>query len=159
MLIEERYYEDYQIGETRRTMGRTITEADIVFHAGQTGDNYPHHMDAEWCREQPFGQRIAHGTLVFSIGIGMGAGSINPRATSYGYDRLRFVKPVFINDTLTVETTIAAKEDHPRRPEFGFVREKVEIYKQTKELVLICEHVYVVERSSRQLKEKPNKDD
>lgn len=146
MFIEDCFYEDYQVGTTRRTLGRTITEADIVLHAGQTGDNFPHHMDAEWCSKQPFGQRIAHGTLVFSIGIGMTAGTINPRATSYGYDRLRFVEPVFINDTLKVEATITAKEDHPRRPEYGFVREQVTIYNQRDRVVLVCEHVYIVER-------------
>ncbi len=64
-MIIERYFEDYAIGETNVTSGRTITEADIVLHAGQTGDFFPHHMDAAWCATQPFKQRIAHGTLVF----------------------------------------------------------------------------------------------
>ena len=42
------YFEDYQEGDFRETIGRTITETDIVMHAGQTGDFFPHHMDAEW---------------------------------------------------------------------------------------------------------------
>jgi hypothetical protein len=74
--FHSKFFEDYQIGEVRQTLGRTITEADIVIHAGQTGDFYPHHMDAEWCKTQPFQQRIAHGTLVFSIGVGMTAGEV-----------------------------------------------------------------------------------
>lgn len=45
--MKELYFEDYTIGESRRTTGRTITEADIVLHGGQTGDLYPHHFDAE----------------------------------------------------------------------------------------------------------------
>ena len=94
-----RFFEEYETGSVRETLGRTITETDIVVHAGQTGDFYPHHMDAEWCKTQPFGQRIAHGTLIFSIGVGMTAGEVNPEAFSYGYDRLRFIKPVFIGDT------------------------------------------------------------
>src|SRR6478672_6839327 len=106
IMFQEQFFEDYTIGFTRRTLGRTITEADIVVHAGQTGDFYPHHMDAEWCKTQDFGQRIAHGTLIFSVGIGMTAGDINPLAFSYGYDRLRFIKPVFIGDTLRVGVTI-----------------------------------------------------
>ena len=57
-------FSEYEIGTTRKSFGRTITEADIVTHAGQTGDFYPHHMDAEWCATQPFGQRMAHGTLI-----------------------------------------------------------------------------------------------
>ncbi|MGH8021563.1 MAG: MaoC/PaaZ C-terminal domain-containing protein [Opitutaceae bacterium] len=93
------FFEDYAVGESRTSAGRTLTEADIVMHAGQTGDFYPHHMDAEWCKTQDFKQRIAHGTLVFSIAAGQTAGVINPAAFSYGYDRLRFVRPVFIGDT------------------------------------------------------------
>src|SRR5437763_4966810 len=77
-MIKETYFENYTLGATRETLGRTITEADIVMHAGQTGDFYPHHMDAEWCKDQPFGQRMAHGTLIFSIAVGMAATEVNP---------------------------------------------------------------------------------
>ena len=101
-MLQEQFFEDYATEAVRQTSGRTITEADIVLHAGQTGDFFPHHMDAEWCRQQPFGQRMAHGTLVFSVAIGMTAAVINPRSMSYGYDRLRFIKPVFIGDTIHV---------------------------------------------------------
>jgi len=145
-LIVEQYFEDYEIGFTRRTMGRTITEADIVLHAGQTGDFFPHHMDAEWCATQPFGRRIAHGTLILSIGIGMTAGAINPRAMSYGYDRVRFLKPVFIGDTVTVTATVKERRDHPKRTGHGILAEQVEITNQHGEAVLVCEHLYLVER-------------
>ena len=79
-----KYYEDYQVGEQRQTTGRTITETDFIVHAGHTGDFFPHHMDAEFAKTTPFGQRIAHGTMVFSIGIGLTASVINPAAFSYG---------------------------------------------------------------------------
>lgn len=105
MQFQERHFEDYSVGEEQATPGRTVTEADIVLKAGQTGDFSPHHMDAEWCATQPFGQRIAHGTLIFSVGVGMTAGDFNPRAFTYGYDRLRFVKPVHIGDTITCRVT------------------------------------------------------
>src|SRR5215469_5943361 len=67
---------------------------------------YPHHMDKEWCKTQPFRHRMAHGTLVFSVGVGMTAGVINPRAMSYGYDRLRFVRPVFLGDTIRAKISV-----------------------------------------------------
>ena len=51
-------------------------------------------------KASPFGQRIAHGTMVFAIGVGLTATLINPVAFSYGYDRLRFIRPVFIGDTI-----------------------------------------------------------
>ena len=145
MKTQSVYFEDYAIGDTRITCGRTITESDIVTHAGQTGDFFPHHMDAEWCATQDFGQRIAHGTLIFSIAIGSTAEDINPVAMSYGYDKLRFIKPVFINDTITTTAKISEKRDHKKRG-FGFVVEKIEVVNQHQEIVLVCEHLYLVER-------------
>lgn len=144
-MVEERFFEDYEIGAERTTGGRTITETDIVLHAGQTGDFYPHHMDAEWCKTQPFGQRIAHGTLIFSVAVGMTAGAINPRAFSYGYDRLRFVKPVLIGDTITVKVTIAEKREH-KRPELGLVVERLDVTNQRGETVLVCDHLLLAEK-------------
>ncbi len=146
-MIQSRFFEDYVPGETRETLGRTITETDIVLHAGQTGDFYPHHMDAEWCKTQPFQQRIAHGTLIFSVAVGMTAGSINPEAFSYGYDRLRFIKPVFISDTIRVRVTIKEKREH-KKPNHGVVSELVEVFNQKSETVLACEHLLLVRKKS-----------
>lgn len=144
-MIQERFFEDYHAGAARTTNGRTITEADIVLHAGQTGDFYPHHMDKEWCATQSFKERIAHGTLIFSVAVGMTAGEINPRAMSYGYDKLRFLKPVFIGDTITSTVTICEKRDY-KRPTHGVVSEKLEAANQRGETVLVCEHLLLVER-------------
>jgi len=147
-MTHEQYFEDYEAGARRETGGRTITETDIVIHAGQTGDFYPHHMDAEWCKTQPFGQRMAHGTLVFSVAVGMTAGVVNPRAMSYGYDRLRFVKPVFIGDTIHVVVSVKEKRDDGKRPHHGRVVENCEVLNQHGEVVLVCEHILLVEKSS-----------
>ena len=141
-----RFYEDYAPGERRETLGRTITEADIVFHAGHSGDFFPHHMDAEWCRGQPFGQRIAHGTMTFAIGIGLTATEINPRAFTYGYERLRFPKPVHIGDTIRSSVTVGRKADDPKRPAMGQVVEIVETTNQRGETVLYCEHILLAEK-------------
>jgi acyl dehydratase len=141
-----KFFEEYQAGDRRETGGRTITETDIVIHAGQTGDFYPHHMDAEWCKTQPFGQRMAHGTLVFSVGVGLTAGDINPRAMSYGYDRLRFVKPVFIGDTIHVAVSTKERRDDPKRPRHGIVIEAGEVLNQRNEVVLVFEHLLLVEK-------------
>lgn len=142
-MLEERYFEDYQVGAERRTGGRTITETDIVLHAGQTGDFYPHHMDAEWCKTQAFGQRVAHGTLIFSVAVGMTAEAVNPLAFSYGYDRLRFIKPVFIGDTISVRVTIADKREH-RHPDHRMVVESCEVVNQRGEVVFACNHLLLV---------------
>jgi acyl dehydratase len=145
-MEQEQFFEDYEVGALRRTFGRTITEADIVFHAGHSGDFFPHHMDATFCATQPFGQRIAHGTMTFTIGIGLTASVINPRAMTYGYDRLRFPAPVHAGDTLRSTVTIARKEDDPRRPTHGRVVERVEVTNQHGRTVMAVEHVLLVER-------------
>jgi acyl dehydratase len=140
------YFEDYEIGSGRVTYGRTITETDFVVHAGHTGDFFPHHMDAEFMKTQGFGQRIAHGTMVFSIGVGLTASVINPVAFSYGYDRMRFVKPVFIGDTIHTRTTIISKQDDPKRAGMGRVVERTEVINQKNDVVLVADHIYIVER-------------
>lgn len=145
-MIQPKYFEEYTVGLIRESMGRTITETDIVLHAGQSGDFYPHHMDAEWCKGQEFKQRIAHGTLVFTVAIGLTATEINPEALSYGYDRLRFIKPVFIGDTLRARVTLKEKRDAPKRPKFGIVVELVEALNQREETVLSCEHLLMVKK-------------
>lgn len=139
------YFEDLSTGHTRQTLGRTITEADIILHAGQTGDFFPHHMDEEWCRTQPFKRRIAHGTLIFSIAIGLTAGYVNEVSMTYGYERLRFTRPVFIGDTIKVTVTIKELKDH-KKPGYGQVVEGVEVFNQQGELVMVCEHILLVEK-------------
>ena len=148
-MTGEMFFEDFVAGTRRETVGRTITEADVVLHAGQTGDFYPHHMDAEWCKTQPFGRRMAHGTLVFSVAVGMTAGVINPRAMSYGYDRLRFVRPVFLNDTIHVRVSIKEMREDTKRPGHGIVVEALEAINQRGETVLVAEHLLLVERRGK----------
>lgn len=147
MRTIEEFFEDYVIGSFRETSGRTITEADIVLHAGQTGDFFPHHMDAEWAATQPFERRIAHGTLIMSMAVGMTAGDINPRAMSYGYDHVRFIRPVYIGDTIKVRAEITATKPHRKRPEEqGMVEETVTVTNQAGDVVLALVHLYVVEK-------------
>jgi len=144
--MQPQFFEDYAPGSVRTSARRTITEADILRHAEETGDYHPLHLDAEWCRTQEFGQRIAHGTLIFSVAVGQTAAEINPEAFTYGYDRLRFIKPVFIGDTLTARCTVKEKRDDPKRPGHGFVVERVESINQRGETVLAAEHLLLVRR-------------
>jgi acyl dehydratase len=146
-MFIKKYYEEFSLSEVRETLGRTITETDFVIHAGQTGDFYPHHMNEEWCKTQPFQKRIAHGTLIFSVAVGMTAGLINEVSMTYGYERLRFLKPVFIGDTINVKISIADMKEH-KKPGFGLVTEKVETFNQNKELVMVCDHILLVQKKT-----------
>jgi len=143
-MTKTEYYEDYVVGSQRETSGRTITEADLVIHAGHSGDYFPHHVDAEFARTTPFGQRIAHGTMTFTIGIGLTASQINTVAFTYGYDKLRFPKPVFISDTIRTRITVKDKQEDPKRKELGRVIEACEVLNQRNEVVMYCEHILLV---------------
>ena len=147
MNIKPSFYEDYVIGETRSSGGRTITESDIIIHAGQTGDFYPHHVDAVWCATQPWGTRIAHGTLVLSIAVGLLSTEVNYNAVSYGYDRIRFVRPVHIGDTITSRSEIVGARDHVKKPNmWGIIEEMVTVTNQSSEVVLSLIHLYLVDK-------------
>jgi acyl dehydratase len=146
-MFIKKYFEEFVLNDIRSTKGRTITETDIVIHAGQSGDFFPHHMDEEWCKKQPFKKRIAHGTLIFPIAIGLTADVVNEVAMTYGYERLRFIKPVFIGDTIKVSVTIKNKTDH-KKPGFGLVTELVEATNQHQEMVMVCEHILLVNKKN-----------
>lgn len=148
-MSQIRYFEDFEVGFVRTSPSRTITESDIVTHAGHTGDFFPHHVDSEFAANTPFGQRIAHGTMVFAIGIGLAASEINPAAFSYGHDRLRFVRPVMIGDTIHTRVTVLKKDDDPKRAEVGRVTERCEVLNQRGETVLVSDHIRIVERSRK----------
>jgi len=145
-MLAKCFFEDLQVGVSRETLGRTITETDIVLHAGHTGDYYPHHMDEEFAKTTEFGKRIAHGTMTFAIAIGLTAMEANPGAFTYGYDRIRFPRPVFIGDTIRARVTVTSKSDDPKRSDWGRCIEKVEATNQRGEVVLACDHVLLVKR-------------
>ncbi len=144
----KKFFEDFDLNEGRTTAKRKITGADIDLHAAESGDYFPHHMDAEWCKTQPFEKRMAHGTLVLTIAIGLTADVINEVCMTYGYDRIRFIKPVFIDDTIHVITKIKEKKEH-KKPGYGLVIEQVEAFNQNHELVMVCEHIYLVGKKSQ----------
>jgi acyl dehydratase len=145
-MERSRDFENYVLGEERKTFGRTITETDFVVHAGHIGDFFPHHMDAEHMKSSEWGQRIAHGTMTFAIGIGLTASEINPLAFSYGYERLRFPKPVFIGDTIHTTLTITGLEPEPKRADYGRIIEAVRVITQGGQVVLACDHIYLAKR-------------
>lgn len=144
-MFIKKYFEEFELEETRHTQERTITAADIDFHAKESGDFFPHHMDEEWCKTQSFKKRIAHGTLIFTVAVGLTADFINECSMTYGYDRIRFIKPVFIDDAIKVTVKIADKKDH-KKLGLGLVTELVEAFNQHNELVMVCEHILLVNK-------------
>lgn len=103
---------------TETSYTRTVSEYDIYAFAGISGDNHPNHVDEEYCKRVGLGARVAQGAML--VGYIAGAvtkylGLIERPAVSYGYDRVRFTKSVFIGDTLTVHYRIARADDEKKR--------------------------------------------
>ncbi len=121
------YLEDLDEGQCFLSARRTLTEADIVNFAGLSGDFNPLHMDAVHAAAHPFGRRSAHGLLVLSIASGLCAQMPISRATSSARLALlgvncKWVKPVYIGDTLQVTMTVVGKRDLRSRPGVGAIR-------------------------------------
>lgn len=118
--------------------GRTVTEADIVNFAGLSGDFVELHMNEVYAANGPFGKRIAHGALVFSISTGLSVQMNQIQDTVvafYGIDKLRFTRPVFIGDTIHVVKKVTARE--PKGPGRGVVTFETTVLNQNGEPVLI----------------------
>lgn len=136
---EDWHYEDFVIGETARSIRRTISEGESMAFNALVLDMHPYVADEVFAREEGiFGRRIVAGALVFSMGLGLMAHNC-VHTFSYGYDKLRFIKPVFLGDTIyTIRTNL---EKHPKYSEMGMVRVSYEVFKHPGELVLYCEHL------------------
>ncbi len=139
---EDWFYEDFEIGHRIRSIRRTISEGESMQFNALVLDMHPYVADEIFAqKEGAFGRRLVAGALVFSMGLGLVATNC-VNSFSYGYDRLRFIRPVFIGDTIyTIRTNI---EKRPKYPTMGLVKASYEVFKNEGELVLYCEHLLTV---------------
>jgi len=130
-------------GESAR-FTKTITERDLLLTAEITGDHDPLHVDAGYAARTPYGQRIAHGALVLGL-LSATASAISHRAiangaegtpVSLGYDRVRFLRPVFIGDTLTAEYQVETADEAAARAESA-----CRVVNQEGETCLVARHI------------------
>lgn len=111
------YFEEFSVGQKIMTVGRTVAESDIMTFAGLSGDYNQIHTDAEFGKSTPYGQRIAHGLLGLSLasGLAMRTGILEGTVIAFReINEWKFVKPVFIGDTLHVELTVTEIKALPR---------------------------------------------
>ncbi|MGH9621741.1 MAG: MaoC family dehydratase [Bryobacteraceae bacterium] len=136
---EDWYYEDFEIGERARSIRRTISEGESMLFNALVLDMHPYVADDIFAKQEGvFGRRLVAGALVFSFGLGLMAHNC-VHTFSYGYDKLRFIKPVFIGDTIyTIRTNL---DKRPKYPAMGMVRVSYEVFKNEGELALYCEHL------------------
>ncbi|MEW5940311.1 MAG: MaoC/PaaZ C-terminal domain-containing protein [Chloroflexota bacterium] len=111
------YFEDFSVGQKIVTVGRTMTEGNIMDFAGLTGDYNQIHTDAHFAASTQFGQRIAHGLLGLSIGVGqlMRTGVLEGTVVAFReIVEWKFIKPVFIGDTLHAQLEMKELKAMPR---------------------------------------------
>ncbi|MFJ8260065.1 MaoC/PaaZ C-terminal domain-containing protein [Peribacillus asahii] len=130
-----KYFEDYSIGETWQSKGRTITESDLVMFSAFSGDWYSLHSDAEYAKGTQFEQRIAHGMAILSITTGLVTFEPGIVVAFYGMDKVRFTNPTFIGDTIHLDAKVIDLKD--RSQSQGLVTVLQEVKKQTGETVAV----------------------
>jgi len=148
MSGQKSYLEDFKVGERAVSPGRTVTEADIVMFAALSGDWNELHTNAEFMKNSIFGQRIAHGMLTLSVasGLGMRTGTTRPVEilAFLGMDKVRFTGPVFIGDTIRVESEVIEARPSKSRPGAGILRFKNTVKNQRDEDVATWETALMV---------------
>lgn len=130
--------DDVPIG-LRTRVTKTVSESDVYLFAGITGDLDPNHVDEEYARKTSLGQRVAHGALI--VGYTSAASTrilqdFDRPMVSVGYDRIRFLKPVFFGDTITIDYEITDIEREKER-----TIAKIEVKNQRDELVAVATHI------------------
>ncbi|GAB4468930.1 MAG: MaoC/PaaZ C-terminal domain-containing protein [Anaerolineales bacterium] len=133
-----RYFEEFKVGQSFSSVGRTITEHDVLTFAGLSGDYNQIHTDAEFSKTTPFGQRIAHGVLGLSIasGLAMRTGILEGTVLAFReITEWKFTKPVYLGDTIHVELEVIEAKPFPRLGG-GMLTIQVDVVNQSAEVVM-----------------------
>src|SRR6187401_1784581 len=134
------------VGQRSRSRGRTITETDVVNFCGLTGNWLDIHTDAEFAKTSKFGQRVVQGGLVFVVGNALFGFDAKIIAAFYGVDKLRFLNPTFIGDTIHAESEIINLREKDAK--FGVATAKLDIVNQRNEVALSCDFSVLVHRKA-----------
>ncbi len=132
-----RFFEEFAVGDSVTTAGRTITEADIVSFAALSGDWNAIHADAEFAKGTLFGQRVAHGLLGLAVASGLAVRTGFIEGTVIAFREIgewKFSRPVFIGDTIHVRATVTETKPIPRLGG-GSVSFNVEVVNQNGQVV------------------------
>jgi 3-hydroxybutyryl-CoA dehydratase len=146
--MPDRYYDEHEIGMVWVSPGRTVTEADVVEFAGLSGDYHPLHVDRHYAEQKTrFGQRIAHGLLVLSIATGKVPADPDKVEALYGLDHVRFLKPVYLGDTVHIEMEVVNLRD---KGESGIVTYEQRVLNQDNELVLVNQYHLLIRKRPKE---------
>ena len=125
------------------SFSKTVSESDVYLFAGITGDLSPNHVDEEYMKRSGYGRRMAHGALIVgfmstasSMAVADSRSSADETPVSLGYDRIRFLAPVFLGDTVTVHYEIVDIDEQRRRSVAD-----IRVFNQSEELVAVGQHI------------------
>lgn len=143
----ERYWEEYAVGEEWTTSGRTLSDADIKLFIGATDATHPAHVDAEYAKKHPFGAIVVPGALTIGVVDGLVVQNLVGRKIQighYGYDKIRFLAPVFLGDTISLIARVAEKRE--RNAEFGLVVFELKVMNQKAAQVAAIMDIQMIQR-------------
>ena len=143
-----RFWEEFSVGEVLVTGRRTIDGGDVSRYAGLSGDFNPLHVDAEYAKATPFGERVAHGILTLAVSHGqqnLGGWFEGTTLALLGLDRLRFAAPVKFGDTVPTEMTVKETRGSSK-PDRGVVLFDVAVRNQHGDVVCSYEEAVLMRR-------------
>lgn len=117
------YFEDFEVGaEIEHALSKTIFESDNNFFSLLTMNHHPVHTNMDYASKNQHGKILVVGTLVFSLAVGMTVPDISGKAiANLGYEDIKHLNPVFVNDTIYVRTKILDKRESQSKPDRGIV--------------------------------------
>lgn len=135
-----RFFGQWKVGDRIvHEIRRTVTETDNLLINTLTHNPQPLHLDAEYAAATEFGRIVVNGlfTLALMVGISVNDTTLGTLVANLGYDQVKMPKPVFIGDTLRVETEVVETRGSKSRPDAGIVTFRLRAFNQRDELV--CE--------------------
>jgi acyl dehydratase len=145
--VRGRTFDEFVINEEIVSGARTVSEADVVNFACLSGDFHPEHMNEEYARKGPLGERIAHGLLVLSMATGLlnQTGAFEGTSIAILEVTARFVKAVKFGDTIRAIQKIVGKKE-TSKPDRGVLTSRITVLNQNDEMILEADLVALLYR-------------
>src|SRR6202166_4278809 len=149
------YFEEFKVGMVfDHSMHRTITEADNVLFTTMTHNPSALHLDAEYMKNTPYGQRLVNSCLTLSlmVGISIGDTTLGTTVANLGWDNVRFPKPLFHGDTIRIQTEVMAVRESRSKTDRGIVTFIHRCFNQRDEEVANCQRLALIQKKPRAAK-------
>jgi len=143
-VSEQRWFEDFKVGDAFESPSKTLTDAHFMFFSGMTGDTHPIHYDDEYAKGTRFGRRLAHGLMLTGM-TAVGASTLSPiiehSIVAFLEQTMRFLAPAFVGDTIKPRHEVVALE---RKRSAGLLTLRVTLTNQRNQTILDGTHKYLI---------------